>query len=458
MQSNKLVYLSGLALIGFLVLLYFVFRPAVAVRNNILLITLDGLRADHLSCYGYDRKTSPNIDALAEHGLIFKQIITSGCATKTALTSLFTSLDYRSHKMSDNETVLNDKFLTLAEALQAQGYATFGVVATPWLQRDFNFQQGFDRYEDFREVAMKRRIVSSGMAANKVLNWLAKHGRQQPFFVYCHFEEPHPPWLEKSPWLTEEESSTKFFDAGCTYIPGKKESDQVSDQKKRNLIAKYDGAILYADSHIGRIVAKLREMGLDKKTIIAISTDHGYELMDHGKASHAFCPYDEVVRIPLIIRRGAGANAAQTFVRRGRIFDIGPTLLHLAGVPQPRQWEGTSLLQHNRITPKYDFTFGFAVQAVRTARYKLVYQRIQSRKANYWKSPGFEFYDLLADPGETRDISALNLPEFMIMKKELAQYKKELYQKEFIPGTMSPRKARLDKKTLNKLKTLGYIQ
>jgi len=95
---------------------------------------------------------------------------------------------------------------------------------------------------------------------------------------------------------------------------------------------------------------------------------------------------------------------------------------------------------------------------VRTARYKLVYQRIQSRKANYWKSPGFEFYDLLADPGETRDISALNLPEFMIMKKELAQYKKELYQKEFIPGTMSPRKARLDKKTLNKLKTLGYIQ
>lgn len=458
MRSSKRVYLAGFALTGFFVLLYIVFRPAAPVRNNILLITLDGLRADHLSCYGYDRKTAPNIDAIAERGLIFKQIITSGCATKTAMTSLFTALDYRSHKMSDNETVLNDGFLTLAEVLHAQGYATFGAVASPWLQRDFNFQQGFDRYEDFREVALKRKIVSAEMAADKVLNWLSKHGRQEPFFVYCHFEEPHPPWLQKSPWLDEQESSTKFFDAGCTYIPSQSERDQLSDQKKQNLIAKYDGAILYADSHIGRIVAKLREIGLDKKTIIAISTDHGYELMDHGKASHAYCPYDEVVRIPLIIRRGAGAKKSETYVRRGRIFDIGPTLLHLAGVPRPGQWEGTSLLQHNRVAPKYDFTFGFAVQSVRTARYKLVFQRIQSKKANYWKSPGFEFYDLLADPKETKDISDLNLPEFVIMKKELAQYKKDLYQKEFIAGTMFPKKARLDKKTLNKLKTLGYIQ
>jgi len=457
MKSRKNYYWLGLLLIGFFVVLYFVFRPAAPDRKNIVLITLDGLRADHLSCYGYERKTSPTIDALAEHGLIFKQISTTGCATKTALTSLFTSLDYRAHKIIWNESILDDRFLTLAEVLRDQGYVTFGIVASPWIQRDFNYQQGFEDFVDFRENVLIRKPVSAGMVAEKVLDWLSRR-RQRPFFLYCHLEEPHPPWLEKSPWLTAEESSTKFFDAGCTHIPNQSEREHVSDQKKRNLIAKYDGAILYADEQIGRIVARLRKMGLENKTIIAISTDHGYELLDHGTATHAHCPYQEVVRIPLVVHVGGPTKISRSFIRRGRIFDIGPTLLHLAGVAPPMSWEGTSLLKKNRIPPKYEFTFGFDVQSVRSVHYKLIYQKIQEKKKQYWKSPGFEFYDLSADPGETRDLSALNLPEFVIMKKDLLQYRQDLLQKEFIPGIMFPKKLRLDKNTTKKLKTLGYLQ
>lgn len=271
------------------------------VRKNVVLITLDGLRADHLSCFGYERKTSPNIDSLAKKGVRFDQIITSGCSTKVALTSLFTSLDYKDHKTINTKGSLSEDFTTLAEVFQDNGYATAGFTGSIIIQKSYNYDQGFSIYEDFTQSWEDLKYISSNLVMEKLFQWLDRFDRGKPFFIYCHFEEPHPPWQHASPWLTEEEEDVRFFNKGCTYLPKKEEVEQVTASKIINLTAKYDGAIYNTDKQIGMLIDKLRSTGELKNTIIAIGTDHGIELLEHGTATHGHCPYDEVARVPYII-------------------------------------------------------------------------------------------------------------------------------------------------------------
>lgn len=458
MKSKRFFLLFVPVLLAAALLFHALYKPAGKPKKNIVLITLDGLRADHLSCYGYERPTTPNIDRLAATGLRFKQIITSGHWTKIALTSLFTSLDYRYHKISQHDSILDERFVTLAEALRDRGYATFAAVANPMIQRTNNYHQGFDAYQDFLHKEQGKKFIAANLVATETLDWLEKRDRKKPFFIYCHFEEPHPPWIHPSPWLDGEEKDRSFFKRGCTFIPSQNESNGLSEKKRFNLIAKYDGAIRFADAEIGRIVAKLEEAGLTENTIIAISSDHGFELMDRGTPTHGYCPYDEVVRIPLVIHLGTDAPRPKVSNQMGRIFDIGPTLLDLAGVEVPTPWEGRSLLRTDRVFPTYVFTFSFALRSVRTRHYKLIFQKVQLGKKNYRKPPGYEFYDLVEDPQESRDLSASPPPEFEVMKKELSRYRKDLLKKEFLPGTAIPKKARLDENTKKKLRALGYIR
>ena len=136
------------------------FKPSHG-RKNVVLITLDGLRVDHLSCYGYGRETSPNIDLLAKKGIRFDQIITTGCSTKVALTSLFTSLDYKDHKTISHTGSLSKNFMTLADVFQNNGYATAGFVGSIIIQRKYNYNQGFSEYEDFTEVSKKKNFFEN---------------------------------------------------------------------------------------------------------------------------------------------------------------------------------------------------------------------------------------------------------------------------------------------------------
>jgi arylsulfatase A-like enzyme len=430
-------------------------------RKNVILITLDGLRVDHLSCYGYTRETSPNIDSLAKNGILFEQIITSGCSTKAALTSLFTSLDYRYHKIISHTGILSNQFMTLAEVFQNNGYATAGFVATPMTQKNYNYHQGFEMYEDFMNMDdndKKKDYISANLVMDKILNWLDNSDQNKPFFLYSHIEEPHPPWFHNSSWLTEKEEDLRFFGKGCTYIPTREELYQISSKKIFNLVAKYDGSIYFADEQIGRLIDKLKSIGVFKNTIIAISADHGFELLDHGTPTHGYCPYDEVVKIPLIIYLGKNLPEPKVIKSQGRIFDIGVTILDLLNISSPNTWEGRNLLSKNHSLPKYAFTFGYGVYSVRTPQYKLVYQHIKTEEGlgHYWKKPSYELYDLKSDPRELNDISHLKPQIVTCLKKEFSSYWNDLSNKKFIQGANED--AKLDKGTIRRLKSLGYIK
>jgi len=230
-------------------------------NRNVLLISLDGLRQTNLSLFGYHRTTSPNIDWLGKHGMHFQNIIPSGCSTKASLTSLYTSMEYRYHHMIEHNSRLPDDYETLAEVFKKNGYITAGFTATKMVLKSMNYDQGFMLYEDFSE---QKEYVRSNQITSRILKFLTffKSNKGKPFFIYTHFEEPHPPWFAPSPWVKETNYETKPFNKGCTYIPTNEIFNSVTPQTKAQWKAMYDGAIWQADKQIGLIVDKLRELSL----------------------------------------------------------------------------------------------------------------------------------------------------------------------------------------------------
>jgi len=254
---------------------------------NIVLITIDALRADHLSCYGYDRNTSPNIDKIAQKGIIFKNAIAPSSYTVPSMASLFTSLyptnhgvlygrlsdiypdDFRKFEKNINH-VIPDKFTTLAEILKIHGYTTFGISSNLLLDKQTGFAKGFDYFEHPHSAPASY--------INKIVLSLEDEIRKSDkFFLWVHYLDPHFPYLPRDPWIERYTSkeltqklklSEKKYNEFLKLIPTLKKNHQALS----NLIALYDSEINFVDFHVGELIQKL---DLDKGTLIIITSDHG---------------------------------------------------------------------------------------------------------------------------------------------------------------------------------------
>jgi len=429
--------------------------------RNVILLTLDGLRQDHMSLFGYHRETTPNIDSLGRNGLAFTEIIPSSGSTKASLTSLLTAIDYRYHHLFHYRQKLPEDYYTIAEAYRDAGYLTMAVTASPILGRQLDYHQGFDVFEDFSRMPNATDYVHATEIGGKIISFLdrlAANDVKAPFFVYAHFEEPHPPWSSPSPWVEtgEEEYETQPFDLGCTYVPTPAEYEAVTDAARTEWIAKYDGAIRQADEQIGAIMERLRKHSFMDNTIIAISTDHGYELLDRYAFGHGFSVYDEIVKTFLVIHDGSGTeHRPPPEPVQGRIFAVGPTLLALCGIEIPEQYEGVDLINDYDRLPRYAFCYDNGVTCVRTLDHKLVHIDFGEERPKPAAIPefGFQLFDLQNDPGETRDIKDEQQQLFKKMLGEYDAYMADL-EGEFVMGTTIP----LDDATEERLRALGYIQ
>jgi arylsulfatase len=434
-------------------------KPAPQSDTNVLLITLDALRQDHLSFNGYERETSPNIDWLAQRGLVFSDMVPTGCSTKASLTSLYVSQGYRHHQIMRHGGVLSEHFLTLAEAFWERGYDTAGFVATPHMLAEMHYDQGFDRYEDFssRRTEAAAEYLSADQVVDATLDYLTQRPDGRPFFAYLHLEEPHPPWVHGSPWLEHEEPAELFFK--CTEVPTDEQLAAVDEVKRHDLIAKYDGAIRYADEQIGRLLDELRRRGTLDRTIVAVSTDHGLELLERFSATHGLNPFDEVVKTFLVIYDPTHDSPAADTAVQGRIFDIGPTLMALAGLTIPDAFEGVDLIGHPEALPEFAFTQCYNGEIVRTPAFKLV--RITeaqqgSQLASKFVPEGLRLYDLVRDPGETTDVQALQPEQFRRMQLALEGYLADLGKEYEFSEELSDEE--LSDEALERLRSLGYVQ
>jgi arylsulfatase A-like enzyme len=461
-------------------------------RKNVILITLDALRQDHLSLFGYSRETSPAIDWLAQNGIAFPSIIPSGCSTKASLTSLYTSMGFSYHHMYRHNHVLPDDYLTLAEIFKGNGYKTSAFVGTGHMGAKVNADQGFDSYEDYSSSSAK--YIDADMVGADLLAELRElsEKRDSPFFIYAHFEEPHPPWRSTSPWLTEDEPLDRFFDEVCLYLPSAEELANLDGQVKRNLVAKYDGAIKHVDSRIALILDELRSNGSLGNTIIAISTDHGIELVDRYSATHGYNPFDEVVRGFLVLFDGGRPfEQVDPVAIQGRIMDIGPTLLGQAAIDIPDGLQGVDLIRDPDALPTFAFTQCYNAVSVRSLDFKLisvgrqdqflfqltkspgkalrrVYSSLTLRARRFFQDDpgrrnkahglknGIMLFDLRADPGELIDCKERHPDQLERMRRELERYWREL-ETESIP-VKTVTEEQLSSETIERLKALGYIE
>jgi arylsulfatase A-like enzyme len=410
-------------------------------RPSVLLIVMDTARADHLSCYGYGKPTTPNVDRIASQGVLFEQAISSASWTLPSHATLFTGLYPRDHKATGLWAKLAPESTTLAEELAAAGYDTAGFCCNAWLTAATGITQGFRTYLD---VWRDRRSWPQGddgtaEAIELLLNWVDSPATQRPFFAFVNFMEPHfsydpPPGFERAfvprgtdpAQLAELREWKNPREVGYLLrVPGY----EVTPGQFRILSGLYDGEIAYLDSKLGELFRGLEKRGILKDTLLIVTSDHGEHLGDHALMEHKFSVYDALIRVPLIVRYPGVVPQGVRVRGQVQTNDLFATVLRICGVQrQPPPGARFLPFDNRQATREYTFAeFGPPSEFVRVlrrhfpgvpnAQFDRSLVAIRGPRYKYiWASDGrCELFDILQDPGETRDVSA-SLPN---VSKEL---------------------------------------
>ena len=423
--------LSAFVLVGALSSVSSAQKPASrpAPRPNLLLITIDTLRPDHLHCYGYDQIQTPSIDSLAADGIRLEQAYTPIPITLPSHTVMLTGtypMMSGMHDFSGNN--LSPEQATLATVLRARGYDTGAVIAAAVLDRRFGLNRGFDFYYDHFNFS---RLSESNLdfmerPANDVidqaLKWLAKP-RQRPFFLWVHLYDPHHPYNPPAPF-------------NQTY--------------RANL---YDGEIAFADTQLGRLLGYLKQRGMYDRAVIALSGDHGEGLGEHGEKTHGFFIYNSTLHVPLIIKPSVGIKFTNRLVKKDvSLVDLMPTLLGILNTPIPPKVQGknlsamvlrgadmeTSPLYSETYLPRIHFNWS-ELRGLSTGNYHFI------------DAPKPELFDRSKDPGELHNL----YPDKDAVGTEMRSQLTATVRR-FTTDHEMAQKSTLDPQLADRLRSLGY--
>ena len=294
---------------------------------DIILISIDTLRADHLSCYGYERRTSPFIDTLAQKGIRFLDARSPSPWTLPTHTTMLTGLHPHSHGVVDDSMHRGDDVLMLAEAMKEQGYDTAGFVSSLYVSSIFGFEKGFDHFHDFGLHTEKKNlsgVVHASEVVDKALAWIQNRKEGTPIFVFLHFYDVHYPYEPPSPYdEIFDRPSSKGENRYKNYFYYQKNTP--TSEEFTHIQAQYDESIRYVDTELARFAKEIE--GRSLRWII--TADHGEEFGERGAWGHAHTLYQEQLHIPLIIS-GEGF-APKEEARRVGTEDIMPTIFSLVG-------------------------------------------------------------------------------------------------------------------------------
>ena len=372
---------------------------------NVVLVSIDTLRADRLSVYGYRRPTSPFLERLAREGILFERFYYNGGGTLPSHLTMMTSLHPATHGIGPRTPRrLEEERITMAEAFRQAGYATAAFVGGGWLSARFGFDQGFDLFDE----------SGHGFAENlpKALDWLALH-RDRSFFLFLHTYDVHSAW-NRLPYDCPGDSELRFVDTapegftGCRgeecasrFLSGVNErlrsgesslAAELSAREVGFVSDLYDGCVRYADEQIERLYGELAAQGLLDRTLLVVTSDHGEEFGEHGFFLHDQGGYEELARIPLLMRLPDGRAGGRRVEGLAAMADVLPTLLELAGLPALAQAQGRSLVP--------------AIPRLATRRAALhMYSVLRTDRYKYFSDERLLF-DLAADPVERENLWA----------------------------------------------------
>jgi arylsulfatase A-like enzyme len=375
---------------------------------SIVLISIDTLRPDHLGCYGYGRATSPHIDELAEEGALFESAISSTSWTLPAHGAMFTGLADTVHGCVEMDRRLPDSRTTLAERLRSAGYATVGFFSGPALHPVFGLAQGFEKYVDCTSYAdITVKVASAGQSLDggvvesrsnaditnphvlqEVQTWLRQNQRR-PFFMFVHMWDVHFDFIPPPPYERMFDPDYTGGVTGENFFIDPAINAQMPKRDLEHIVALYDGEIAWTDEHVGKILGEIDALNLRDSTIVMLLADHGEEFFEHGRKGHRQTLYDEVIRIPLIIRWPGHVPAGKRYAHQARMIDVMPTLLELGGPPV-----------HDALAISELFSVGRELRTYRRPTRKLIYD-VSTRRS--------QVFDLVTDPGERSPVDNVTL-------------------------------------------------
>ena len=407
-----------------LLFLFFVLPlTASATKPDVVVITIDTLRADRVGCYGYTKAATPTLDAIAAQGILFENAVAHVPLTRPSHASLFTGLFPFQHNIHDNVAPpLDSKIPTLAEIFGKQGYATGAFVASFVVNRQSGLQRGFDTYAD--EFDPQKQPTQFALNLEKrgdqvyseFAAWQSTVSTK-PYFAWIHLYDPHFP-----------------------YEPPGTFTKRFADRP-------YDGEIAFADEIVSKILKLLRP-----DTLLVVTSDHGESLGDHGENAHSYFIYDSTLKVPLMIRWSGKLESGRKIPFQTRIVDLFPTILDLVGIQVPQKIAGVSLkpwlLSNKTDDPQlhsYCETF--------TPWLHFGWSRLQGLRSSKWKyieAPRSELYDLQRDPGELRNLYSKDATPVRDLRKWLRD--SGALEAKVSTGSMQD----LDPEVLEKLASLGY--
>lgn len=469
-------------------------------RPNVLLIVMDTTRADHLSCYGYPRRTTPNLDRLANDGVLFEQARSAAIWTLPAHASLFTGLFLSQHGADRSHMRLDDRFTTIAELLHDRGYQTAGFSNNSWVSPATNFHQGFEVFEEPQlaswvlsrlalpslvEKLLARSVFpgargDAAMTNRRIRRWFnTVYEPHAPFFLFVNYLEPHYSYEPPRPYRR------RFFAAGREAAAWALEkrlrtpSERVppillSEEQRAILSDLYDGELAYLDARIGELLADLARRALLDETLVVVTSDHGENLGDHQLFQHQFCLYETLLHVPLILRYPPALPAGVRVTEPVSLVDVVPTVIKMLGLEAPslqallpgQSWAGSPLAvpADRAIVAEYEPRLDFLPRARRSHKgpqpldeaYFTRHLKTLCREGFkfIWASDGrHELYDLGQDPEESHNLMSAFPEKAKAMEEELFQHLLTLKP----IGSPEPAPD-LNTATREQLRALGYLQ
>ncbi|RPJ77204.1 MAG: hypothetical protein EHM24_00585 [Acidobacteria bacterium] len=409
--------------------------PAPAGRPNILLVTIDTLRADRVGAYGAKSPATPAIDRLAAEGCLFEHATVHVPLTRASHASLLTGLYPFQHGIRDNfAPPLAREHRTLAEVLKAQGYATGGFVGSFIVNTQSGLDRGFEEFDDTFDTAARGSAFFSdyqrraAAVEERAGPWVERAARAaRPFFAWVHFYDPHSPYSPPSPY------------------------------DRRYAKTPYDGEVAYTDEILGRLLARLDRLGVSGRTLVVLTSDHGEALGEHKEEEHGFFVYEAALRVPLVLRLPGRIPARVRARTEARSIDILPTILDLAGVGRfaPPGLPGRSLVGAIDSPQKTDARVVSYAETL-FPRLHFGWSDLRSVRMGGWKyiqAPQPELYDLSSDPGERHNLYAAEGRRAASLRSRLLDTlggSPELA----VVGVSAPK---LDAATMERLASLGYV-
>jgi arylsulfatase A-like enzyme len=365
----------------------------------VVIYLVDTLRADHTTPYGYARDTTPELQRFAADAVVFEQAISHASWTKPAVASMFTSLLPGRHRAVQLRDQLDPGHVTLAEMLEAKGYATGAAIANSVIYAaGTNFEQGFDFYAGLHgEGDRPSKLVEAAGVVDAALRWLDTR-RGLPTFLYVHTMDPHVPYAPPAPF------DRKYEPHPTPDHPAvDPRSDYQEPKDRERMIAQYDGDIAYGDQEFGRFIRELKARGVYEDALIVFLADHGEEFLDHGQFLHGKSVFDELIHVPLIVKFPGRRDAGRRVKPQVQLVDVLPTVLESQGlpVPEPPHIAGHPLQAVIRGTgPEPPAVSeishrGFVAHGMRTRRDKYV-RRFSPQEDEL-------YFDLARDPGEQQN-------------------------------------------------------